>query len=246
MLTRIDGIARRRVRRGAWAAAATALATALGACAPAGPANRAILRNFDGFVFGSEYIGQDPLRLRKWVRPIRLAVVGDERKEWSDAVARQVVRLGGATGHVIISVPAGEDANFLVSFLSAGDFAEAQKRLDAALRLKRPGKVYCQAIVMWDEAYRIVEALILIDRDISSIRIRSCIIEETTQALGPLNDVATASRSIFNDSNDYTFLTDLDRLIVRVLYDPRIEPGMSRDRALHMAGIVLDDLRPGR
>ena len=55
----------------------------------------------------------------------------------------------------------------------------------------------------------------------------SCIHEEITQGLGLPNDSPRARPSIFNDDEEFAFLTAHDELLLRILYSPELRPGMS-------------------
>ena len=47
------------------------------------------------------------------------------------------------------------------------------------------------------------------------------------QAMGLPNDSPDARPSLFNDSLEFAFLTDHDEILLRMLYDPRLRPGMT-------------------
>ena len=73
--------------------------------------------------------------------------------------------------------------------------------------------------------------------------IRACVVEEMTQVLGLPNDSNAVKPSIFNDQSRYFELTAHDRLMLKMLYDPRITVGMARRDALEMGRVILDQLR---
>ncbi len=60
---------------------------------------------------------------------------------------------------------------------------------------------------------------------------RSCIHEELAQGMGLANDSPGARPSIFNDDEEFALLTRHDELLLRILYDPRLRPGMSEAEA---------------
>ena len=73
---------------------------------------------------------------------------------------------------------------------------------------------------------------------------RACVVEELTQVLGLPNDSDTVKPSIFNDQSRYYELTDHDRRMLKMLYDPRITPGMPRKEALRQGRLILEKLNP--
>ena len=55
---------------------------------------------------------------------------------------------------------------------------------------------------------------------------QSCYHEELAQGLGLPNDSPGVRPSIFNDDEEFAFLTTQDELLLRMLYDRRLRPGM--------------------
>ena len=75
---------------------------------------------------------------------------------------------------------------------------------------------------------------------------RACVVEELTQVLGLPNDSAQVAPSIFNDKSRYFELTEHDRWMLQMLYDPRIKLGMPREEAILTGRLILNDIRPGK
>ena len=73
---------------------------------------------------------------------------------------------------------------------------------------------------------------------------QACLHEEITQALGLTNDSPTARPSIFNDDQEFALLTRHDELLLRILYDDRLEAGMSPEQAMPVARKIADELAP--
>jgi hypothetical protein len=53
-------------------------------------------------------------------------------------------------------------------------------------------------------------------------------VEEVLQGLGPVNDNRSLDESVFNDRSRHSSFTSFDRHILNMLYDPRVEPGMTK------------------
>jgi hypothetical protein len=87
------------------------------------------------------------------------------------------------------------------------------------------------------------QAMVVIPTQIDRFLVRSCIIEELTQVMGPVNDSDDIKPSIFNDSSGNLLLSDHDRLIIRVLYDDRLQAGMSWEQAEPFVRQIVTDLR---
>ena len=85
---------------------------------------------------------------------------------------------------------------------------------------------------------------VFIPETIEPYKVRECLIEEITQALGTANDLYGVASSIFNDDNAHTWPTKLDYLMLRVLYDPSMQSGLSRSTTKRRARMLLRELNP--
>ena len=94
------------------------------------------------------------------------------------------------------------------------------------------------------EAGTILGALVLIREGLPDRLLRSCIEEELTQAMGLPNDDAAVRPSIFNDEKEFGVLTAHDELLLRVLYDRRLAPGMPPETAMPVVRRIIAELRP--
>lgn len=74
--------------------------------------------------------------------------------------------------------------------------------------------------------------------------VRICLIEEIMQALGTANDLFGLGPSIFNDDGAHLWPTNLDYLMLRVLYAPEMRTGLARQQTLGRARQVLNRLNP--
>ena len=74
-------------------------------------------------------------------------------------------------------------------------------------------------------------AVALIRAELPPLLQTSCIHEELAQGMGLANDSPAARPSVFNDDEEFALLTRHDELLLRILYDPRLRPGMSAAEA---------------
>ncbi len=63
----------------------------------------------------------------------------------------------------------------------------------------------------------------------------ACIHEELAQGMGLANDSPGARPSIFNDDEEFALLTTHDELLLRMLYDTRLQTGMEPSVAAPIA-----------
>ncbi|MEM9269031.1 MAG: DUF2927 domain-containing protein, partial [Pseudomonadota bacterium] len=70
-------------------------------------------------------------------------------------------------------------------------------------------------------------AFILIKHEQKGLAREACIHEEIAQSMGLVNDSLEARPSIFNDDYEFALLTRHDEVLLSMLYDPALRPGMT-------------------
>ena len=70
-----------------------------------------------------------------------------------------------------------------------------------------------------------------------------CAYEELLQSLGPINDTDSVPWTMFNDDVSMGFFDIYDQILLNLLYDPRILPGMTKEEALVLVPQILPDVR---
>ena len=110
-----------------------------------------------------------------------------------------------------------------------------------------PRAIHCLVIAFSDlqGGYDYDQAIALIRAEHPDLLTQSCIHEEVAQGLGVGNDSPSARPSIFNDDDEFALLTTHDELLLRILYDPRLRPGMTKDEALPIAAEIAAGLTGG-
>ncbi len=216
---------------------------------------RDLVRNFLKIAFYEEYVDtggtlvarESASRMHRWAEPVTLSVefgasVSHENKAQDAAeVARYVYRLSRASGHPIRQVPKGK-GNFRVFILGEDErraFGPVLQRIvpnisKTALNtvVNLPRSTYCLAFAIdpeGDGTYS--QAIAVIRAEHPDLLRTSCIQEELAQGLGLSNDYALARPSIFNDDEEFGLLTRHDELLLHMLYDRRLRPGMDEAEA---------------
>lgn len=90
----------------------------------------------------------------------------------------------------------------------------------------------------------IVRATVLIKSEVEGVLRESCLHEEFVQSLGLTNDHPDVRPSLFNDDEEFALLTQHDGDLLRILYDERLEPGMSSEEAMPVVREIVKDVRP--
>ncbi|MGR3290188.1 MAG: DUF2927 domain-containing protein [Paracoccaceae bacterium] len=204
---------------------------------------------------------QTPSKLDKWQGPIRMSVeFGDsvgaaqQVKDRSN-IAKFGARLARLTGLTIRQVQ--RDANFHVFVVNENERRALGPRITeilpgidaAALRtvVEMPRSTFCLVFALDpgdDGTYS--QALAIIRGEHPDLMRLSCIHEEIAQGLGLSNDSPAARPSIFNDDEEFGLLTRHDELLLRMLYDPRMIPGMDAAAARVQAEIIAAELMAGQ
>ncbi len=178
---------------------------------------------FREVALGSEYPA-DPAqaantRVRKWVSPITYRVEGSPTAEDRAVLEGYFARLAALEGlPPLRPAEPGEEANFLVTFLPPEDFLRACPNADAATN--------GHMTVWWNDALELTRAEVHIRSDIDQATRSPVILHELTQSLGMPQDSGRESSILYCGDLQVTQLSDLDWLLLRILYCPRISPGM--------------------
>jgi len=214
------------------------------------------VRNFETVAFYREF-DPDGVRqvLTRWEGPLRVALAGEVQDRHVGYARHHLRDLATLTGLEIGLAPI-EEANVVV-ILAPAPFERA---LDTYREIYRPffsseramervtaqmrAEATCYARVLTNDSGDVITgAMALIPTDQGRFVVRACLIEELTQALGLFNDSDDIVPSIFNDSSPNMVLSEHDRLLVRLLYDPRLRPGMTWDEAEPVVRAVIAELR---
>jgi hypothetical protein len=204
---------------------------------------------------------QTPARLRRWEQPVRLqahfgpSVGPEQRAEDRSVLSTYATRLASVTGHPITTVTSG--GNFHVLYLdrdaqtSAGDLvrrlvpgigAETIAEIEAM-----PRSTFCAVYAFSQTGGRpvYVSAIAIIRDEHPSLLRRSCVHEEVAQGLGLPNDSPSARPSIFNDDEEFALLTRHDELLLRILYDRRLQPGLEPGASGPLIRQIAEELLGG-
>jgi hypothetical protein len=90
----------------------------------------------------------------------------------------------------------------------------------------------------------ITSAVVFFKCELEGVLRDSCFHEEMTQAMGLRNDLPDVRPSMFNDDEEFAFLTEHDEYLLRIFYDRRLKPGMSADEVRPILPEIVEDLRP--
>lgn len=213
-----------------------------------------LARTFETVAFSREFSTVDTQlvrqetasKLHRWVDPVRLepifgaSVPTTQRADDIAAIQRFGARLQRVTGHPVSMVT--RNGNFRVLILS-----EEERQISGPLLLRLlPGireqeisiiqnlgrESYCVVVAADPENNGVLtKAIAIIRAELPPLLRLSCVHEELAQGMGLANDSPAARPSIFNDDDEFGRLTTMDEAMLGMLYDPRLQPGISATEA---------------
>lgn len=202
-----------------------------------------VARGFYATVFGQES-GSDAAGdfVKKFVRPVRYHMVSTSRVDRRASVRDYLTALSAAVDNLDISETSEpESADLLVYLTDRADYVATIRATTfngaASAFMERNA---CSSLLAARRS-GIERAAVYLVADEGFAPFAHCLVEEVAQSLGPANDDDALAGSIFNDRSEDVGLGALDFLILSVLYDPRIRPGMGRADVAKVLPQVITD-----
>ncbi|KAE9627667.1 DUF2927 domain-containing protein [Parasedimentitalea maritima] len=220
-----------------------------------------LVRNFEAIAFFDEYAGSGSGSaggLSRWRGPVRLkaefgpSVSKAQQLEDSRFLTDYANRLARITGHPI-STPTSR-GNFYVIYAGKDDSDFVRARVQQILPgisaenleifANPPRSFYCLVLAggPQNDPLSYTRGIALIRDEHPDLVRKSCVHEEVAQGLGLRNDSPRARPSIFNDDDEFALLTSHDEKLLTMLYDARLQPGMSAEQARPIARIIANEL----
>jgi len=218
---------------------------------------------FEDVAFGSDGsgYGEKKTYITKWSDELRIVI-----KEGPDAFHREeldvaIEQLSSLTGLTYNFVPL-EDGNVFFHFIKHENLMSRLADYDPnrVNRYENPENVFCSASYKFNvtntKLYQINKSFVLFSTDLpqkslyrafierlasgSSYKWNgSCLREELMQILGLPNDSDIVSPSVVNDYEQTEIYSANDMIIIRTLYDPRIQAGMHKDEVMPLVRNVI-------
>ncbi len=200
-------------------------------------------------------------KIQRWTVPVRVSMeFGPQVDPARAAQDRQFVnsylsRLARVSGNRI--TPTRGNGNFHVAVLTVDEMDAFGPRLmelvpglsaDLARQITDlPKPVYCAVYAFTDETdpNSFDKAVAIIRAEHPDLLRQSCYHEEIAQGLGLSNDSPAARPSIFNDDDEFAYLTRHDELLLQMLYDARMPLGASPEEAREVANVIASELLGG-
>jgi hypothetical protein len=207
-----------------------------------------ILDGFFKVTFGAEFhVAGGVDRIRKYSVPVRVFVDNRATPDRTPQVQAAIADIRSRIRNLDIAMTEKrDDANMIVSLVNDRDLSRMIRTIygiDRARRIQRTLEPQCLSGFRKDESSRILRSDVIITADVGEFVFYDCVYEELLQALGPINDDTTVPWTMFNDDVQMGFFDLYDQYLLNILYDSRIQPGMTRNDVQALIPAVLPEVR---
>lgn len=206
-----------------------------------------VAAQFEAVVFGREYgYGDDRLVVRKWTsRPVFafFTAPGFDLEPHLRTIVDQAKRIGDLTDLSAGVTRNADKANLRFGFYPREDFAKLRGDKNDPEFQRFVQESACISISkLADESKgTIASGTIMVGTDIDEAMRRHCIVEEMVQMMGLPNDACHYRPSLFCEEDFVNSLTRRDIILLDVLYDDRLTPGMAQEDALPLARKLIGE-----
>jgi hypothetical protein len=201
-------------------------------------------------------------KLHRWTKPVTISLEfghdlsTDQRLKDGATVSALLGRIRKDTGLSITQVSPGH-GNFRVFVVNETERRAMGPRIKALMPdisptalntiINLPRSTYCLVFAATDPRRpgSYAEAIAVIRSEHPDLMRTSCYHEEITQGFGLANDYPLARPSLFNDDEEFALLTTHDELLLKMLYDKRLTPGMTEAQARPVVEQIAQELLGG-
>jgi len=191
-----------------------------------------LTRGFFALAFGSDLrIGARPLGVRRFDHAIRARVIGGGTVDRRDAMSRVIEDYAREVPSLELSIaPSAASAEIELRLIDEKDFKSALQAAFGAKIAKRfvtRTDPQCMTSVKSTADGKIVHSISFIIVDKGDDVFLDCAYHELLHAFGLSNHDQHNPWTTLNQRRMVGYLTDYDRSLLTLLYDPHIKPGMT-------------------
>jgi len=206
-----------------------------------------LMRGFLALAFGSDLrIGAVPRGIRRFDHPINAAVIAGGSVDRAAAMRRVLDEFAQQAPNLHLSMAAGAaPADLEVRLIDQKDFATALKTAFGAKIAKTfiaRTDPQCMTSVKSSADGGIVHSVSFIIVDKGDDVFLDCAYHELLHAFGLSNHDQRNAWTTLNQRRMVGYLTVYDRALLTLLYDPRMQPGMTARQARAALPGLIDDL----
>lgn len=186
-----------------------------------------MLDYFEEIVLHTEYGTGNGSFVQKWKEPLRYHIYGSATEKDLEVLTDLFEQLNKIDGFPGIYAADGEPENLTISFLDYDDF-----NISFSDFLNGEDAYGATEFWYYDDTNEIYTARIGYRTDIDQDTRVSILNEEIINMLGVSDTVLREDSIVYQYSNDNTVLSDVDWVILKLLYDPQIKCGVKSDNCV--------------
>jgi hypothetical protein len=210
-------------------------------------------RGFVALAFGSDLrLGAKPRGIRRFDNDVHVLITSTGSVDRTAAMAKILAEYGAAVPQLNVATTQNEDdADIVVHLIDEKNFASALVDAfgeDTARAFVKKTDPQCMTSVKSRGDGAIVRAVSFVIVDKGDRVFFDCAYHEMLHAFGLSNHDQDNPWTSLNQTRIVGYLSVYDRALLRLLYDPRITPGMSRNEVSRLLPklIVQLDLAPSQ
>ena len=232
---------------------------------------KALTELFNSLAFYDEYEPSSgfqpaqarPTALSKWQRPVKInlhfgpSLSPETRVKDTQFLSDYATQLSDITRHPIeLTTELGNFHVVVVDEVHRMNMVQNLRKKDVLVPpniqqviQRMPADIHCMVLTFSARHSPHIheQALAVIRAEHPPMLKKACFHEEIAQGLGLHNDNPAAHPSIFNDDDEFAFLTNQDALLLRVLYDPRLPAGIELQEAQPLLKqLIIEHNAPSR
>ena len=232
---------------------------------------KALTELFNSLAFYDEYDPSSgfqlaqatPTTLSKWQRPVKInlhfgpSLSPEARVKDTQFLSDYATQLSDITRHPIeLTTELGNFHVVVVDEVHRMNMVQNLRKKDVLVQpniqqviQRMPADIHCMVLTFSARHSPHIheQALAVIRAEHPPMLKKACFHEEIAQGLGLHNDNPAAHPSIFNDDDEFAFLTNQDALLLRVLYDPRLPAGIELQEAQPLlTQLIIEHNAPSR
>lgn len=205
-----------------------------------------LTRGFLKLAFGSDLrIGRGKRGIRKFDGPIRAVIVPGGRTDRTAEMRRVLEDYARTVPSLQLTVASAGEADVEIRLIDERDFNGALVKAFGPAVAKAfidRADPQCMTNVKYEPTGEIRRSLSFIIVDRGEKEFRDCAYHELLHAFGLSNHDQSNPWTTLNQNRTVGYLTVYDRALLTILYDRRIEPGMSRKRTRARLPEIIYDL----
>ncbi len=214
-----------------------------------------VVENFLRIAFGNEISPQAEIsnRLIKWDGPLKVVLLDGINPDRKEVIVTHLSKLSEITGIPISYTRSQPNADLAIRVNSTAQIIDDIRAMRSdpsmsdgeiesfeflewrLMEYESLGRYDEQCMFLLGDFHQYWKGYVAIRNGLSEAAFKACAVENITHVLGLRSNHPDVKPSIFNDRYRYPDLTRQDVWLLRLLYDPELESGMTRQEARAIA-----------